>query len=128
MRNNHQDFKNAGGDIVAVGMGSPAMAAHFRDESDIPFRLLVDRTKETYRALELVRGSPWQIYGPPVWIPSLTNMLNGFGLRVAQQDWKQLGGAIVVAPGGEGVFVHRANSSRDNVPAQKLVNAIRKAG
>lgn len=100
------------------------MAAHFRDEYAIPFPLLVDRHKETYRAVELRRGSLWEIAGPPVWIRGMKGILQGHMWRVPKQDPEQLGGVIVAEPGGKVVYVHRSTRSSDNPPTDEVLAAI----
>lgn len=103
------------------------MAAHFRDEERIPFRLLVDHDQVSYAALDLRNATAMQIYGPKQVMKSAFNILKGHKIALARQDFHQLGGAAVIAPGGTLVFVHRAKESSDNVPPEALLDAIEEA-
>jgi len=105
-------------------MGRPDMAAHFQQTQDIPFTLLVDDTKETYRILEIRRGSAMDVIGPKVWLRGAKNILTGKGQALPQQDPLQLGGTAVVAPGGEIRYLHRAGTSSDNAPIAALLEAL----
>ncbi len=103
------------------------MAAHFRDEEKIPFRLLVDHDQDSYAALDLRNATAMQIYGPKQVMKSAFNVMKGHGVALARQDFHQLGGAAVIAPGGAVVFVHRAKDSSDNVSADVLLDALEEA-
>ncbi len=105
-------------------MGRPEMAADFRDKQEIPFLVLVDHTKETYRMLELGRGSLMQIMGPQVWLRAAKGLVTGHGVAAPKQDPYQLGGAVVVGRGGSVKHVHRAKTSSDNLPVDDLLAAL----
>jgi peroxiredoxin len=123
LRDHVDEFTSRGAEIIAIGMGLPAMAADFKDKQDIPFRLLVDPEKATYKALALDR-SPAAAAGPQVWLRGAKSLLKGHGIAPAKQDWQQLGGAMVVAPGGEVLHAHRAKDAADNLPVRKLLEAL----
>jgi hypothetical protein len=125
LRDRHQEFTQAGAKVVTIGMGIPEMAADFRDKQDIPYLLLVDRTKETYRALEMKRGSFMDVAGPQVWLRGAKGLLTGKGAAMPKQDPYQIGGAAVVDKGGEIKFLHRGERSDDTVPVDKLLDALK---
>jgi hypothetical protein len=125
LRDYHEDFERVGANLLAIGMGTPEMAAHFRDTQDIPFPLLVDHTKQTYRALELGRGSWMDVAGPKVWARGAKSILSGKGQGVPKQDPMQLGGAIVVEAGGRVKYIRRAKTSSDNPKPEDLLGQLR---
>jgi hypothetical protein len=124
LRDRYEEFVSAGAEVVAIGMGASHRGKTFRDEMKVPFPLLVDRTKETYRLLELDRGSWNDVVGPPVWRRGLNSLLHGNRQRWPKEDPRQLGGAAVVLPGSRMAFVHRAKSAADNVPIDRLLEAL----
>lgn len=124
MRDRQDELKATSARVVAIGMGRPDMAAHFRDEFNIPFTLLVDHTKETYRALEIRRGSWWDVMGPPVWLHGAKAILQGQGVAKPQQDPQQLGGLAIVDPGGELRHIFRATASNENLPIDDLLTKL----
>lgn len=124
MRDRYNEVTERGADVVAIGMGIPAMAADFRDKQKVPFLLLVDRSKETYRALELRRGNLWDVAGPPAWMRAVKGLAAGHGVAVPQQDPYQLAATAVVAPGGELLFLHRAKTSADNAPVEDVLRVL----
>lgn len=113
MRDRYDEFQAAGADVVAIGMGWPEMAAHFKREFEIPFTLLVDHDRATYRALGLTRANAWNVYGPPVWIEGIQSIFRHSN-KIPKQDPFQLGGLAVVDKNAEVRFLHRARASSDN--------------
>ena len=110
--------------MVAIGMGRPEMAADFRAKQDIPFRLLVDHTKETYRLLDMKRGNLLDVVGPSVLWRGLKGVASGHGVAPAKQDPMQMGGVAVIAPGGEIRYLHRSDKASDNIPVDELLEHL----
>lgn len=126
MRDRIDEFEALGADVITIGMGQPEMAADFRDQQEIPFPVLVDHTKKTYRMLGLGRGSMVKIMGPQVWLRGAKGLLTGHGMATPKQDPYQLGGAVVLDKGGRVKHVHRATTSSDNLPVDDLLAALSK--
>lgn len=100
------------------------MAAYFREEFNIPFRLLIDHDQETYKALDIKRGTVVDLMGPAVWYRFAKGVVSGKGMAVAKQDVLQMGGVIVVDKGGEVLFEHRSQTSADNAPVSEVLAAL----
>lgn len=107
-------------------MGLTAMAADFKEKQDIPFPLLVDRRRETHRAFELRRATLLEVVGPKQVARGIKSLVTGNkqGRPAPKQDVLQLGGALVVAPGGDVLFEHQASSADDNASADELLAAL----
>ncbi|MGH2757269.1 MAG: AhpC/TSA family protein [Actinomycetota bacterium] len=124
LRDRYREVEEADAQVIAIGMGFPEMAAHFKKELEIPFPLLVDHTKETYRALAIGSASPWNVYGPPVWIRGIRSILE-YGNKIPKQDPFQLGGAAVVDKSGEILYLYRSRDSSDTPPVDEVLDALR---
>ncbi len=126
MRDRYEEFSAAGAEVAAIGMGLTAMAADFKEKQDIPFPLLVDRHRETHRAFELQRGKLLDIVGPKQVARGIKSFLTGNtqGRPAPKQDVLQLGGALVVAPGGAVLYTHQAASADDNASPDALLEAL----
>ncbi|MDQ4125409.1 MAG: AhpC/TSA family protein [Actinomycetota bacterium] len=126
MRDRYDEFEASGANVAAIGMGLTAMAADFREKEDIPFALLVDRHRQTHAALELKRGNLFEIAGPKQVARGIKSLLTGNsqGRPAPKQDILQLGGALVVAPGGDVLYRHQAAGSEDNAPVADLLAAL----
>lgn len=124
LRSAYDDFLAREAKVAAIGMGIPEMAAQFAQTRKIPFTLLVDQRKTTYRALGLARGSLGEVAGPRVWASGAKSILGGHTTGLPKQDPYQLGGAVVVGKGGEIKLIHRAKTSADNLPVAALLDAL----
>lgn len=109
---------------MAIGMGSLAMAADFRDKQSIPFPLLVDQDRESHRLVDIKRGRLMDVAGPKVWRKAARNIASGIRQSLPKQDALQLGGALVVGPAGEVRYQHGAKTSSDNAPVSDLLAAL----
>ncbi len=126
-----------GGDVWLVGMGTPAHARAFKEETDVEFPILLSRDKAAYRAMDLKRGSTREVFSPSTVLRGPLRALGAGGVgrarggnlpvRPPQQDWHQFGGAFVIAPGGEVVYEHRSTEPGDTVPTDTLAEALGRA-
>lgn len=124
MSGRYDEFTAKGANVAAIGMGIPEMAADFRDRRDVPFPLLVDRTKQTYRALEMKRGNIWEVMGPPNWPRYIKGILSGHGVDKPQQDPLQMGGVLVVDNDGRVTYEFRSSVAAENPPVDEVLGAL----
>jgi hypothetical protein len=118
-------FSAAGAEVVVVGLGSPARAAAFKAETSLPFRLLVSPDRAAYRAMDLERGTNAEVLGLRA-LASVPRAVRGGGSwRWPKQDWHQLGGTFVIAPGGKVAWAKRATHSGDNASTEQIEAALR---
>lgn len=124
MSGREEEFNSKGARIAAIGMGIPEMAADFRQKQNVGFPLLVDRTKQTYRALEMKRGSLWDVVGPKNWLRFAKGVVTGHGARKPKQDPMQMGGVIVADKGGSVRYTFRASAAADTPPVDEVLDAL----
>ena len=106
-----------------VGMGTPAHAQAFKDETGVTFPVLLSRDKAAYEAMDLKRASTREVFSPAA-LSSTMSRLRHMPMRAPEQDWHQLGGAFVVAPGGELVFSFRAEHPADEPDIDAIAQAL----
>ena len=125
MRTRYDEIKDKGAELVAIGMGWPAAAADFREQFDVPFPLIVDHTKETYRALEFGKATLMQLVGPAVWLRAAKSLLGGHGMTTKpKEDPTQLGGVVVADQGGAIVYRYVSKTQADNPPTDEVIAAL----
>jgi len=123
--------------VWLVGMGTPVQARAFKQQTGVRFPLLLSPDLQAYHAMDLPRGSFRQIFGLAAQRVA-RRRAKGVGLnREAQggnrpktrpeQDWHQLGGAFVFAPGGTLMWSHRARHAGDDPDHATLARALRDA-
>jgi hypothetical protein len=128
----HRDrdrFEEAGVELAVIGQGTPRQAGAFEEDHDLELTLLVDPDRKTYEAAGAKMASVRELLGPRVALR---------GLRAVAREGvvqgrtighpAQLGGVLVIAPGGEVVWSHLAANAGDNPPNDVVLEAARKAG
>jgi peroxiredoxin len=95
-----EQYAAAGLQIVLVGLGMPQQARQFRDALDLPFMILSDPDKQSYRAFGLTRRLN---LGREINAQSLSRFVHDvtrYGVGKTDQDMLQLGGVFVVDRAG----------------------------
>lgn len=105
-----------------IGMGASETARRFKEEFSLPFTVLVDKKRESYRMLGLKRGSISEVMGPRVWAKGIKSLAK-HGQGVPKEDPYQLGGVAIVKD-GKVSFVHRSETSSDNLSIDTLLEAL----
>lgn len=118
-------IREAGGDIVAIGMGTPAHAADFRRSSGIEFGLLVAPDAALHQAAGFAGGDWMRVLGPRAWPSIVRATRKGHRAKRTGADMSQLGGTFVIDTDGAVVWEHRARHSGDNSSSDDIVRALR---
>jgi hypothetical protein len=119
----HDHREELGGRLTLVGMGTPAHARAFKEETGVTFPILLSRDKAAYEAMDLRRGTNRDVFSSAALRASLRRARH-LPLRAPEQDWHQLGGTFVVAPGGEIVFAYRAEHPADEPDVGAVLAAL----
>jgi prostamide/prostaglandin F2alpha synthase len=124
-----EQFEQAGVKLVLIGQATPRHAKHFRDRLKLePLPVLADERRETYKLAGFRRGSANQVIGPKSVISGLRHSARSGVLqgRVIG-DPMQLGGAMIVLPGGTVAFEQAQQHAGDTIPPEQLLQAARAA-
>jgi peroxiredoxin len=133
LRNEHERIRGFGADVALVGHGDPDAAVEFASSKGLPFPLLLDRDRGTYRAYGLIQGKAMQVLSPRVALPWLKAELNSEtrqrGLKGG--DFLQMPGTFVVdtsgvvrASGGTVRMAHRNRNFADAPSIDRLLEAL----
>ena len=122
MRDHHEEFLAKGARVVVIGMGATETARRFKEQQRLPFDVLVDKKRESYRMLGLKRGSVMEVAGPRVWAKGLKSVVR-HGQGVPKEDPYQLGGVAIVKD-DKLALVHRSKTSSDNLSVETLLEAL----
>lgn len=120
--------------VVAVAQGNPAQAAHFTNTFRVPFPLLSDPSRESFRAFGLMDGSVQQTISPKVMLhmagAAMTGTLPGLNdhvraLRGADgSSLKQLSGTFVIGTDGMLRYAHVASPIYSHPSLDELYAAL----
>ena len=124
------EFDTAGVRVVLVGQATPRQAAHFRKRLEIDLPVLADEQRESYKAAGAKVATAGELLGPKSVSQGLKKTFESRGKvhqgRVIGHP-AQLGGAMVVAPGGEVTWSHMAENASDNATPDEILAAARQA-
>lgn len=126
MRDRYDEIKGKGAEVVVIGQGWPAMAADFKANRKLPFTLLVDQERATYKALEMKRASALEIFGPQVIARGALSFVKGHlqGMAPEGTSLRQLGGAVVVDRGGKVLLTQRSDDASDNISVDEILSVL----
>ena len=119
------EFEAAGADLVLIGQLTPRHAAHFRRRQEIELPVLADEERRSYKAAGAKVGSVGELVGPKVIAKGALTTLRTRKLQGRTLGHPaQLGGAMVIAPGGEVLYEHMAKDASDNAEPNELLAAL----
>jgi len=121
-------IREAGAELVLIGMGEARYARAFREEFDLGCPVLVDPNRAAYRALGLRRGIGRTLALPSVWAARVKASRQGFSQKGVKGDPWQLGGVLVVVPGGRVIYRYLSQTSADHPPVPEILSAVEAAG
>ncbi len=125
MRDERDEIRRRGGELVLIGNGAAHFAAAFREDlrlpSDVP--LLVDPERRAYRAAGLRRGRV-EMLSPRLPLHALRALRQGFRQSSVEGDPWQLGGVFVITPGGALAYRYVSAEAGDHPPMTELLAAI----
>ncbi len=117
------ELERAGAGVVIIGNGGASFARGFLEQVQIDAPLLVDPELVAYRAGGMRRGRV-EALSPRVVTGALRAFRSGARQEGVQGDPWQLGGLLVLRPGGELVFEHRSRDASDQPDLDAVVAAL----
>jgi len=116
-------IRGRGAELALIGIGKLHYAEAFRNEFGIEAPLFVDPTGDAYRTLGMRHGVR-DIFN----FRSLRNLVRslraGFRPGLIQGDGRQLGGVVVVRPGGQVAYSYVSTSGGDHPPVGDILRAL----
>ena len=123
-----EQFEAAGGRVVLIGQLTPRHAAHFRRRQEIELPVLADEQRASYKAAGAKMATMGELLGPSVVAKGiLTSARTGRLQTRTLGHPAQLGGAMVIAPGGRIAFSHMSEDASDNATPDEILAAVRQA-
>jgi AhpC/TSA antioxidant enzyme len=117
-------IRKSGAELHFVGNGNRHFAQAFKEEMKIVCPLYVDTKRQAYRALEMKRGLASTIGSLAAWKNIARAMKAGFRQGTTQGDAWQLGGVLLVLPGGIVTFRYLSKAAGDHPPVGEVLNAL----
>lgn len=128
MNRDRERFAEAGARPVLIGQGTPANAARFRERYGLELDLLADTDRRAYKAAGTKVGTLSEVIGPRMVARGLQRSLRSRVFQGAIDGHPaQLGGMMLVMPGGRVAWVHLSDDVSDYPPNAEVIEALRDA-
>jgi hypothetical protein len=118
-------IRDAGAELVLVGNGARHFARAFRDDLRLETPVYVDTERRAYAALGMRRGLGSALGVASTLKSAARAYRAGFRQGAVQGDAWQLGGVLVVRPGGEIAYRHLSKAAGDHPQAEDVLAALR---
>ena len=124
MNDAHEQIEATGARLVLIGQATPKHAAHYKRRFAPDLEILADEKRESYKAMGFPRAGATQLIGPKSLAKGLARGASGVGVGRVIGDVQQLGGTVVVQPGGEIVWTYYMRDASDTPNVDELVEAL----
>ena len=125
MRERHEEIKELGADIVAVGTGDRRYAEAFVRDEQIPFLVLVDDDAAAAHAASLQTLNWFQLMRPRTWKATRATSKRGYHVHKSGKRVTQIGATFVVGAGDRVRYEHLDADSTDHAPLDEVIAALR---
>ena len=110
--------------VLAVSFETRDRLFQLSRQVRVPFPLLSDTERDSYRAYGLTRGGLRQIAGPGTIWRYVKLITKGEWYHFSRSDLRQLGGDFVLDQNGIVRFEHRSRTAHDRPPIDQLLEAL----
>jgi peroxiredoxin len=120
----HEEFREAGADIVAIFQYRADPTFHFCRKRGVPFDCLGDPERAAYHHVGLERGPMREVIGPQLIPGFLRAARHGAFAGIPKGDTQQRPGTFVVDTEGRVAFAHYNKDSGDNPDTAELLEVV----
>ncbi|MCH8107071.1 MAG: redoxin domain-containing protein [Chloroflexi bacterium] len=124
MRQKHGEIEALGAAVLAVSFEPRDRLFQLSRVLRLPFPLLSDQERDTYRAYGLQRGNLRQIFSFGTVLAYVKLLAQGRLYHFRRSDLRQLGGDFVVDPEGVIRYQYRSAAPHDRPSVEELIGNI----
>jgi hypothetical protein len=124
LRDREAAIRARGARVAVIGLGDLAHARAFRDETRLPFPLLVDEARAAYRAAGLGSASILHLLRWRDIRARMRARAAGHRQRRLGRNPFQLGGSFAFGPGDVDRYAHVSRTFGDSAPVDDILAAL----
>ena len=124
LQQQENEFQERNVKIVIVTFEASFLARAYAEETAYKWPILVDETREVYRAYNMLSASFWEIWGPRTLWAYLKEFARGNFLKKSEGDVNQRGGDILIDPSGIVRLHHVGDGPADRPSVRSILAAI----
>jgi len=113
--------------VLVVTFEAAPMAELYVRGTGLRWPLVLDSSRSLYDAYGMSQGRWWAIWGPASWLAYGKLILRGRRVRRTSADVYQLGGDVLIDPGGAIVVHHVGDGPADRPALTDLLDPVRRA-
>lgn len=127
LRQEQQAIGEMGLDILVITFEELWVAKLYAEEVQLPWPLLLDANRGLYRRYRMEQASLGTVMGPFLWWGYIKLLLRGRRLKAPTGDIRQLGGDVLLDPGGIIRFHHVMQTPLDRPALKVIFDVVREA-
>ena len=104
------------------------LARQYVEETGLEWPLLVDESREVYRAYGMLTAGFWDIWGFATWKAYFREMLRGHLPKKSSGDIYQRGGDVLIDPQGIVRLHHVGTGPADRPPVENILRIMAERG
>jgi len=108
--------------VAVVTFEAGFLARAYIEDTGLRWPLLIDTTRELYRAYSMLEAGFWDIWGPGTWWAYLKEFAHGRLPKKSEGDISQRGGDVLVDPEGI-VRLHHVGAGPGDRPSTRSILA-----
>jgi len=124
LRDHEAEFFRRKINVVVVSFEANSLARSYAQETSLFWPLLVDETRETYRAYGMLSASFLDVFGPRTLWLYLKAIMKGEKLHKSQGDIFQRGGDVLIDPQGIVRLHHVGKNPVDRPSVEAIIEKI----
>lgn len=124
MRQRYPAVQAANSDVVAISFEGQDRLSQLARQLQLPFVVLSDPARETYRDYGLARGSWTQTFSPATVWSYIKLLARGRRYHLRRSDLRQMGGDFIIDARGIVRFEHRGAAPHDRPTVEHLLEVL----
>lgn len=124
MRERKDELLNKTIKVVVVTFEAGFLARRYLEETGIEWPLLVDETREVYRAYGMLEAGFWDIWGFSTWKAYFKEIMQGQWPKSSSGDIHQRGGDVLVDPSGTVRLHHIGKGPADRPRVDTILRLV----
>ena len=117
-------FREKNTKIVIITFEASYFARAYAQETGQKWPILVDETRNAYRAYNMLSASFWDVWGPRTWWAYGKEFAKGNFLKKSDGDVQQRGGNVLIDPSGIVRLHHVGDGPADRPSVASILAAI----
>jgi hypothetical protein len=110
--------------VVVVTFEAGFLAKAYIEDTGLLWPLLIDATREVYKAYDMLEASLWDIWGPRTWWAYLKELAHDRFPKKSDGDISQRGGDVLIDSGGIVRFHHVGQGPGNRPSATSILRVI----